>query len=152
MGMEPRWNVKRGLNRAFALFTVCWYIIAGLVLCPRWLIAIRAQDAAEQSIDYDALAKKFGAIDDWQDVPSWQIADVPGWSGPVPGIPPIKLPADLSPDPVKPLPSVDNFMAQQRARELRPIGLTVAFSLLPPVIYGFAYALLWVVRGFRLSA
>jgi hypothetical protein len=40
-------------------------------------------------------------------------------------------------------------IALDAARALRPVKLTILFSLVPPAIYGFIAALLWIVRGFR---
>jgi hypothetical protein len=41
-----RWNVKRGFNRLFVVFAVCWYIGSVVFLWPQWAAAIKAERAA----------------------------------------------------------------------------------------------------------
>jgi hypothetical protein len=106
MGMSEgsRWNIKRGLNRLFLAFALCWYIGSLAVLWNPWSAAVKAERAV---VTY--VAPKNPDIFDqvyYEDLTT-------------------------------------------KARESRPVGITVTLLLVPPAVYGFAVVLWWIARGFR---
>lgn len=143
MESDSRWDVRRGLNRTFVVFSFCWYFFAGLVLFPQWRAALEREHSAAAEIT----ARHNGTS------PRQPNAPPPG-AGQGKSQADSKTPTFLTDEQWEarygssaPLPQ-----AAEAAQSGRPIKTTIIFSLVPPALYGFAAATFWVVRGFRVDS
>jgi hypothetical protein len=137
-----RWNIRRGANRLFVVFSVCWYLAAVQVLWPKWSAAITAQREARriETGAPNADGTHTGFLDEIDESSSAQPKPSNHAAPSAQADPRLRI-------------SPQRFLAWQEAldiaREKRPIGLTVIFLFVPAGLYALAAVLMWVGRGFR---
>jgi hypothetical protein len=126
-------NYRRGFNRLFVVFAVCWYVAAGFALVPKWYRALNARRYAEHIITsspnpdgtYTAFEDEISTGSEGQTKPT-----TAGFK-------------------VSPMRFLAWDGAERKARALRPIKETISYGALPIGVYLLALALAWIVRGFR---
>jgi len=124
-------NYRRGLDRLFVVFAICWYIGTGLLLWPKWDRALNAQRYAEHIRTNSANADGTHTV--FED----EIADVAKPTESTWKITPMRFLAWSS--------------AEQQAKVLRPIKETVFCVALPLGAYLMALAVGWIAGGFKPS-
>jgi len=186
--------MRRGLNRLFVSFAVCWYVSAGFLLWPMWAhpnieVPLGQLEADQHPPDTGAAADPWAGLhttpvapqkgDPWAgihgtpvaptDADPWEAAGIRGTPVAQPSAQSAATPENFDPDafmaarhpaaktpgsaqnaaPVAPMPPTSMINHLKGVRPVYPIRLTVAFVLMPLVIYGLALAGIWVVRGFQ---
>jgi hypothetical protein len=162
MNRTSTWNVKKGLNRLFLVFTVCWYVATGLFVWARWAGAIKAERAISRDLEQKKLLTAESAyatfIKGYEDGAAVEVYIMK------------KLHDELGRKPSKreilnSLSAAPGFHAHFRiegidtkaeaealaaARGLRPpTWLTITMLLVPAGAYALRMAVAWIVRGFQ---
>lgn len=151
-------NYRRGFQRAWVVASVVWAVAVVAVSIPDQ----PRQVAVSIPVDYDALAKKAGAIDDWVNVPpakgkasTFTPPPIESDKGPAT---PVKLPPPppgytldpASPSSARTLTDADIARYDRRNDLLKYWGLRSSIAFAPPVIgYLILFSILpWIGRGF----
>jgi hypothetical protein len=140
--VTPTWNIARGLNRLFVVFTIGWYLFGGLVVWPKWANTIHARQEARQI---------FAATPNADGTQTAYLDEIETYPGPK-SSEGIDLSAGIRPRKIDGL-SPERYRAWQaalrKADNERALPITIFFLAVPIVVYAFGASLYWAGRGFR---